>query len=320
MKILRRLLFYENIFVGTAHDSHDSAPFIISFDQLDMVERHSEVFVYLCEQNQSLPQFGNVARNRLRTSDTLSNMTESRRKTGSLEKLRIRDRLSSISPLRNLFVSNSLTPWRSLRDLTKTSTSDSSVNNLDACRDIAGSTNHIDTDCVSPRVSSNSLASIQIDSLDLNDSILGFNIPGEDDSAPKTSILSKHNLENTGTIYTQRKPISLTKRKSTFTFSRSTSCPLVVPAIHLKRFEGKSERNEQLKLEESKAEEKQVTIVYSTDKSSHQQASKPVHDSPCRRQHEPSKDDKHAKKSAQSAKSLARSKCMQWLNSLDEDD
>ncbi|ESO12880.1 hypothetical protein HELRODRAFT_159469 [Helobdella robusta] len=339
------------------------------------MDQKCEIHVYLCEQNQSSPLLKNTNKSaRSQASEVGSEPNHGPKKTSSLEKLRAKEKHLGLSPSRaGFFGKNRLTPWRSLKDLTKISNSDTSVNNLaiDSNKDCFGSTNNIDTDCVSPRVSSNSLASIQVESLDLTDTVT-FNLGSHHDHNPYRVSTKESDSSESGlfannesvAIYTQKRKLPIKNCKSSAVFSRSTSCPLVLPAGQTRQRDGiVSNRNEfkesisLLKKQVDSIESDSCNITTPTENSidlksisqSNEQSEpnnsianiqtgsqiKP-NDSAINRNlplkesvvkqlevsttstSTPDKE-KH-KKQLQSTKILARSKCMQWLNSLDEGD
>lgn len=290
------------------------------------VKKTCQVNVYLCDQNRSLCSLkGSLKQRHLSAKSTEKSHEEYQenepKKTSSLEKLKLNaQQLSSLSPSKSLLSSNNLSPWCSLKDLNVISSSNLSINNNydSTSRDCLDSINNLDT--VSPRVSSNSLTSLHLDFLDLNEPPTDLPVIESFSNVqlPVLQHASNFSYPQPSQLYGANRCRSVGK------FSRSTSCPHVIPPMQLKDFQIAPKGEVKLNLDQNepilgkispappdntKPPQRPVTLA------ERQEAMKE-----CSLRKELSKDGERKKRSMMACKSLARSKCMQWLNSLDEGD
>ena len=282
--------------------------------------------VYLCEQNRSSSSLKGSFKKRHPSSkivdSSLDNRKSSHKKTSSLEKMTLNaHHLNTLSPSKSLLYSQNLSPWCSLKDLNVISNSNLSINNnYDATsRDCLGSITNLDT--VSLRISSNSINSLQFDSLDLND--ISQKLPPLESLSNVQLPFAKQNF-----VVNSKQPQLLqlhATNKTVAKFSRSTSCPQVIPIMQLKHnqksphFNKRFDCKYQTERNISPAPPENVKTPVNTEaKIFFEDIS--LNESEAKDKKEISKSGEARKKSMMASKSLARSKCMQWLNSLDEGD
>ena len=306
------------------------------------IKNACQVNVYLCDQNRSLCSLkgSGLKQRHLSAKSNDKCLLESQGnppvKTSSLEKLKLNAKqLSALSPSKSLLSSNNLSPWCSLKDLNVISNSNLSINNnYDATsRDCLGSINNLDT--VSPRLSCNSLHSLHLDSPDFMypsdhalESLSNMQAPLMQPPIyphPPSHHLHPHHQHP----HQHPQLYTIDQLKSAVKFCRSTSCPQVVPPMQIKELQISSTKDDKLHFPANKNEPilgKISPAPPENAKTSVEPEGKVVSEGGCgkeavKEKHKDfSREGERKRRSLMMSKSLARNKCMQWLNSLDEGD